>query len=193
MWQCIRCRKKVDNAFDACWNCGTSSEGVADLEFRKAEEIRPEEMISPWEPNKPLPPADESTAIRVASDSMRETGGPRSTATAVEQWEYFYLSSREWRERVVAKCGYRWKLLLTQSARERFHNDQERAVEEVLNDLGSQGWEMVAMVPVMVTFLGSGGTFGSQSIFKRRIGVAAQHQSSKPPSLETGHGSMQSG
>jgi hypothetical protein len=92
-----------------------------------------------------------------------------SSTAAADQWEYLYLSRREWRERVIAKCGYRWRLLLTPTARQKFQQDQESAIQDVLNELGQQGWELVGWVPATLTILGSGGSIGSEAIFKRRV------------------------
>ncbi len=33
MWNCPCCAKKVDDVFDACWNCGASRDGVLDPDF----------------------------------------------------------------------------------------------------------------------------------------------------------------
>lgn len=33
MWQCTKCGEEIDDPFEACWNCGTSKDGVADPEF----------------------------------------------------------------------------------------------------------------------------------------------------------------
>jgi hypothetical protein len=38
MWQCVKCREKLENSFDVCWNCGTSKDGVEDPDFRKADD-----------------------------------------------------------------------------------------------------------------------------------------------------------
>ena len=38
MWTCPKCQTKVDPAFDVCWNCGTSVDGVEDPLFVKADE-----------------------------------------------------------------------------------------------------------------------------------------------------------
>jgi hypothetical protein len=99
---------------------------------------------------------------------MVEDNQQYSTAAAPEQWEYLYLSRREWRERVIAKCGYRWKLLLTPAARQRFQQDQETAIESVLNELGREGWELVGLLPATLVLLGSGGSIGCDAIFKRQ-------------------------
>lgn len=66
MWQCVKCHEKHDDAFEVCWNCGTSSAGVEDPEFRKADEIRAEEINDSPAPNA-TSMTDESTAIREGS------------------------------------------------------------------------------------------------------------------------------
>jgi hypothetical protein len=38
MWQCVKCREKVKDDFDVCWNCGTARDGTEDPEFRKVED-----------------------------------------------------------------------------------------------------------------------------------------------------------
>lgn len=37
MWQCVHCDQTVDDAFDCCWNCGTSREGKVDPDFVHAD------------------------------------------------------------------------------------------------------------------------------------------------------------
>lgn len=38
MWECQKCHEKHEDAFESCWNCGTSREGTEDPAFqRKAE------------------------------------------------------------------------------------------------------------------------------------------------------------
>jgi hypothetical protein len=44
MWECAKCREKLEDGFDVCWNCGTSKEGLEDPDFRKADEVTSEEM-----------------------------------------------------------------------------------------------------------------------------------------------------
>ena len=44
MWQCATCREKLENSFDVCWSCGTSKDGVEDPDFRKADDIPPEQV-----------------------------------------------------------------------------------------------------------------------------------------------------
>jgi hypothetical protein len=44
MWECIKCHEQLEDTFDVCWNCGTSKEGVEDANFRKAEDVLPEDL-----------------------------------------------------------------------------------------------------------------------------------------------------
>jgi hypothetical protein len=37
-WRCPKCDSSVENAFDVCWNCGTTREGAEDPAFRPAVE-----------------------------------------------------------------------------------------------------------------------------------------------------------
>ena len=37
MWQCPKCRSKVDDSFDVCWSCGTSVDGIEDPDFVVAD------------------------------------------------------------------------------------------------------------------------------------------------------------
>ena len=41
MWQCPKCRSKVDDSFDVCWSCGTTPDGVEDPDFVTADEADP--------------------------------------------------------------------------------------------------------------------------------------------------------
>lgn len=66
MWQCIKCREKLEDDFEVCWNCGTSREGVEDPDFRKADDVRSEEMDMAADANT-RSVVDDMTAIRAAS------------------------------------------------------------------------------------------------------------------------------
>lgn len=37
MWECVKCREKLEGSFDACWNCGTTKDGVVDPHFQKPD------------------------------------------------------------------------------------------------------------------------------------------------------------
>ncbi len=41
MWTCSKCGSKIDPAFEVCWKCGTSREGVEDPDFVTADETLP--------------------------------------------------------------------------------------------------------------------------------------------------------
>lgn len=38
MWACLGCKEEIEEAFGACWNCGTGRDGTPDREFRRADE-----------------------------------------------------------------------------------------------------------------------------------------------------------
>jgi hypothetical protein len=63
-WQCVRCRELIDEPFDACWNCGTSRSGVRDWAFRRAERVKPEELIEEERETISLPPARIQFSVR---------------------------------------------------------------------------------------------------------------------------------
>jgi hypothetical protein len=41
MWQCPKCRSKVDDSFNICWSCGTTPDGIEDPDFATADEAEP--------------------------------------------------------------------------------------------------------------------------------------------------------
>ncbi len=41
MWRCPKCRAEVDDSFEVCWSCGTTSEGIEDPNFVTADEADP--------------------------------------------------------------------------------------------------------------------------------------------------------
>ncbi len=83
------------------------------------------------------------------------------------KWEYCYLSNTEWLTRVASKTGYKYKFLLSAGARALHREKREKAVAEILNELGAEDWELVSTLPVIATFFGCGGSAGSEMIFKR--------------------------
>jgi uncharacterized protein YbjQ (UPF0145 family) len=38
VWECKKCRERVENSFEVCWNCGTSRDGTEDPSFRHADD-----------------------------------------------------------------------------------------------------------------------------------------------------------
>jgi hypothetical protein len=41
MWTCPKCRQRVDDAFEVCWSCGTTADGIEDPDFETADEAEP--------------------------------------------------------------------------------------------------------------------------------------------------------
>jgi hypothetical protein len=41
MWQCPKCKSKVDDSFDVCWSCGTTPDGIKDPDFVSADDADP--------------------------------------------------------------------------------------------------------------------------------------------------------
>lgn len=85
----------------------------------------------------------------------------------MKKWEYYYLSNAEWKERVAQKIGYKFKFLFGRNQRTEHRADCEKAIGEILNELGSEGWELVSSLPLQHIVLGFGGSTGSEMIFKR--------------------------
>jgi len=83
----------------------------------------------------------------------------------MDKIEYLYLSRLEQKRIVQNKAGFRFKLLLTKTARETFRNDLKRWITEMLNDLGVDGWELVSSIPITVF----GNSLGCDMIFKRVV------------------------
>jgi len=57
MWQCPKCRSKVDDSFDVCWSCGTTPDGIEVPDFVTADEadtIRDEELPEDAKLDDPL-------------------------------------------------------------------------------------------------------------------------------------------
>jgi hypothetical protein len=58
MWTCPKCGTKIDPAFDTCWNCGTSADGVEDPTFVRADAAMPTESpldLDMPEGDQPIP------------------------------------------------------------------------------------------------------------------------------------------
>jgi hypothetical protein len=47
MWQCVKCGERHEDSFELCWNCGTSSDGIEDSSFCKADEADTEPEPDP--------------------------------------------------------------------------------------------------------------------------------------------------
>ena len=57
MWRCPKCESRVDDSFEVCWSCGTSSDGIEDPDFVTADEADPipdEELPDGTDVDNPL-------------------------------------------------------------------------------------------------------------------------------------------
>lgn len=70
MWTCPKCQTKVDPGFQACWNCGTTADGVEDPTFLRADEIVGEK--SPFETDMPAGNAPIAQTINEAEGELVE-------------------------------------------------------------------------------------------------------------------------
>jgi len=58
MWKCENCSEELDDAFDACWNCGTSIQGETNPEFQPV--VDP--FVEPRTPEETTPPIQKTPA-----------------------------------------------------------------------------------------------------------------------------------
>jgi hypothetical protein len=71
MWQCGKCRERVEDNFEVCWNCGTSRDGTEDPNFRKAEEA-PVPSIEQHSGLPPAPPRQDVTGAYEFTPAQNE-------------------------------------------------------------------------------------------------------------------------
>jgi hypothetical protein len=50
-WTCLQCSQSVPGSFEVCWNCGTSQDGIPDLDFSK--EPASDNHLKKWQPSEP--------------------------------------------------------------------------------------------------------------------------------------------
>jgi hypothetical protein len=50
MWECLKCQEKIEEAFEACWNCGTSRDGVEDPHFQPEDDAISPPVVTPPQP-----------------------------------------------------------------------------------------------------------------------------------------------
>lgn len=59
MWECKKCRERIEGDFDVCWNCGTTRDGVEDPSFQREDEAEsppaPKQRPAPPLPKKAVP------------------------------------------------------------------------------------------------------------------------------------------
>lgn len=86
MWNCPKCSETNDDSTDVCWNCGTSSEGVEDAEFRRADDVGAE-----CEGDRPL--------VEVLPES--------NVPEALQPREQKPVPRPRWRAAICPNCGSR--------------------------------------------------------------------------------------
>jgi hypothetical protein len=47
MWECSKCRERLEDSFEVCWKCGTSKTGEEDPGFQTADQIDPTSLKQP--------------------------------------------------------------------------------------------------------------------------------------------------
>ncbi|HEX8200919.1 MAG TPA: DUF2007 domain-containing protein, partial [Isosphaeraceae bacterium] len=72
MWTCPKCGTKVDPAFEVCWQCGTSADGVEDLKFVHADDAAPirDPLYDPIA--VPVPPVVDPATINAGATDESE-------------------------------------------------------------------------------------------------------------------------
>ena len=68
MWNCPKCRAKVDDSFEICWSCGTSRDGEEDPAFARADDDGPDHDP----PSKRDPKPGDDLEIAVAEPQVAE-------------------------------------------------------------------------------------------------------------------------
>jgi hypothetical protein len=79
VWQCKKCREKIEDSFEVCWNCGTSKAGLEDPSFRRADEIGAAMM----EAANVVEPVPATSSPRRAPQQQVESACPKCGARQV--------------------------------------------------------------------------------------------------------------
>src|SRR6185369_10477542 len=83
MWKCIKCRERIGDDLDVCWNCGASRDGIEDPDFRKADDFVPPTEGSPramettetaLREGEPPPPGKQHLACLRCGAKLRHAG-----------------------------------------------------------------------------------------------------------------------
>ena len=90
MWTCPSCQSTVDDVFNVCWNCGTTSAGVADPSFVKADDQGPIDD----------PGVDGLGVHVVAADSVAQPSALVEAYRALDLLEAYFLVDR------LAEAGF---------------------------------------------------------------------------------------
>jgi hypothetical protein len=68
MWTCPKCRERVEDGFDVCWNCGTNREGREDPHFAPDTDVPVTETASRDTPIHAAEKSHEGRSVPVCSD-----------------------------------------------------------------------------------------------------------------------------
>jgi len=72
MWTCPKCHAKVEPAYEVCWRCGTSPEGVEDPSFVRADEAGPIETAPLMPGLKPGADVDDGLMIEAVGPAKAD-------------------------------------------------------------------------------------------------------------------------
>ena len=120
MWQCPKCRSKVDDSFEVCWSCGTTPDGIEDPNFVTADEADPipdEELPEGTEVDDPLADfagtplpdlvecymASDAAEAKFIADQLMEQGIPAipTSSTSTRWWACADLEPRSVSDRTT--------------------------------------------------------------------------------------------
>jgi len=92
MWKCVKCREKVDDNFEVCWNCGTSRDGVEDPSFRKADDAAvASDAVAPQAPIDSQADEPEKNPIYcVRCDRVLDFVGTKKFHEGTQAWSFLF-------------------------------------------------------------------------------------------------------
>jgi uncharacterized protein YbjQ (UPF0145 family) len=67
VWECKKCRERVEDSFEVCWNCGTSRDGVEDPSFHRENDAEPPPAPKPRPTPPPIPKRRAARALIVTT------------------------------------------------------------------------------------------------------------------------------
>ena len=77
----------------------------------------------------------------------------------MQKWEYLRLTGRKIRARIEEAASIKTKMFMRRAYADRWRAERDAAFQVVLDDLGSEGWELVTTLAVQrLSVIGAGGT-----------------------------------
>jgi predicted nucleic-acid-binding Zn-ribbon protein len=101
MWKCLNCSELVESSFDACWNCGTSSDGIPDPEF-----VAETEFVATDEPDAKALESEIAKRFQCAKCSHNIPSFKRISATGIGLSKLIDLQHNQFLVVSCVKCGY---------------------------------------------------------------------------------------